>query len=52
MAKAKRKKPFRAADEVKAIARERVGPIPPPKVIVSKIEKPPKHRADPLQEPE
>ncbi len=39
----KRPKPLKAATEVKSIARERLGPVPAGKVIVSKIKKSPKH---------
>jgi hypothetical protein len=43
---AKRRKPKRldAGKEVRAIARERVGKVPGAKVIVSKRDKPPKHK--------
>jgi hypothetical protein len=43
---AKRRKPKRldVHKEVRAIARERVGTVPAAKVIVSKRDKPPKHK--------
>jgi len=47
---AKRKKPgFSATKEVRAIARERVGPVKPGVTIVPKSERKPKHKTDPLK---
>jgi hypothetical protein len=41
----RKKKTFDAAAEVRAIARERVGPVPPPKTIEPKSSrKKPKHK--------
>ena len=48
---AKRKSPaFRAAKEIRAIARERVGTVKPEKVIIPKSERKPKHPKKPLDE--
>lgn len=52
MAKKKPKK-YDAATEVRKLARERVGNVPSPKVIVPKSErKKPKHKRPPEQETE
>jgi len=45
----KRKKVFRAATEVRAIARERVGTVKPGLVITPKSERKPKYKKDPLE---
>jgi hypothetical protein len=50
MAKRK-KKTFSAANEVRAIARERVGRVKAAVAIVPKSERPPKHKVDPLRSP-
>lgn len=47
-----RKKKFDARKEVRAIARERVGAPKSERVIVPKSERKPKHKKDPLNEPE
>jgi hypothetical protein len=46
------KKPrrFDARKEVRAIARERVGPVKAGKVIKPKAERQPKHKTDPLRD--
>jgi hypothetical protein len=44
------KKKFDVGKEVRAIARERVGPVKSERVIVPKAERKPKHKKDPLQE--
>jgi hypothetical protein len=38
--------------EIRAIARERVGTVKAERVIVPKVERKPKHKKDPLSEPE
>jgi len=48
--KAKRPRPFEANKEVRAIARERVGPVKASKVIKPKSERSPKYKSDPLEE--
>lgn len=45
---AKKTRPFSARKEVRAIARERVGPVKSSKVIKPKSERKPKYKADPL----
>jgi hypothetical protein len=45
---AKKPKPFSARKEVRAIARERVGPVKAGKVIKPKSERKPKYKQDPL----
>lgn len=47
---AKRPKAFNARKEVRAIARERVGPVKAGKVIKPKSERKPKYKQDPLAE--
>jgi hypothetical protein len=47
---AKKPKPFSARKEVRAIARERVGPVKAGKVIKPKSERKPKYKKDPLGE--
>ena len=47
---AKKPKPFSARKEVRAIARERVGPVKAGKVIKPKSERKPKYKQDPLAE--
>jgi len=48
----RKKKTFDLAKEVKAIARERVGPIPAAKTIQPKsLRKKPKHKKPPEDEP-
>ncbi len=47
---AKKPKPFNARKEVRAIARERVGPVKAGKVIQPKSERRPKYRQNPLGE--
>jgi hypothetical protein len=47
---AKKPKPFNARKEVRAIARERVGPVKAGKVIRPKSERRPKYRQNPLRE--
>jgi hypothetical protein len=42
--KKKKRKPFRAIDAVKALARERVGTPPASKIVVEKKKKPEKHK--------
>lgn len=49
---AKKPKPFSARKEVRAIARERVGPVKAAKVITPKSERKPKYKSDPLADPE
>jgi len=46
----KKPKPFNAKKEVRALARERVGPVKAGKVIQPKSERRPKHKKDPLEE--
>ena len=47
----RKKKTFNAAREVRAIARERVGPVPPGKPIEPKsVRKKPKHKKRPQDE--
>ena len=48
--RAKRKKVFRAAKEVRAIARERVGVVKPGRAIIPKDQRAPKHKADLLRD--
>jgi hypothetical protein len=48
---ARKPKPFSARKEVRAIARERVGPVKAGKVIKPKSERKPKYKQDPLGEP-
>ena len=48
---AKRKKIFRAAKEVRAIARERVGIVKPGKVIIPKDQRALKHKPNLLRDP-
>ena len=48
---AKRKKVFRAAKEVRAIARERVGVVKPGHAIIPKDQRAPKHKTDLLRDP-
>jgi len=48
----KKKKNFSAAKEIRAIARERVGRVKPAVAITPKSERRPKHKVDPLAEPE
>jgi hypothetical protein len=43
-------KKFSARKEVRAIARERVGPVKAGKVILPKSERKPKYKQDPLTE--
>ena len=48
---ARKKKVFNAGNEVRAIARERVGPVPAPKTIEPKsARKKPKHKKLPGEE--
>ena len=47
---AKRPKPFNARKEVRAIARERVGPVKAGKIIKPKSDRKPKYKQDPLGE--
>jgi hypothetical protein len=47
---AKKPKPFNARKEVRAIARERVGPVKAGKTIQPKSERKPKYKVDPLEE--
>jgi hypothetical protein len=49
MAKRK-KKVFDASKEVRAIARERLGPVKAGAVITPKADRKPKHKVDPLNE--
>jgi len=42
--KKKKRKPFRAVDAVKALARERLGAPPAGKVVLEKKKKPEKHK--------
>jgi hypothetical protein len=44
---AKKPRPFNARKEVRAIARERVGPVKAGKVIKPKSERKPKYKPDP-----
>jgi hypothetical protein len=47
----RKKKPFSAAKEVRAIARERVGPVPAGKTLEPKgLRKKPKHKKLPEEE--
>jgi len=46
----KKPKKFSARKEVRAIARERVGPVKAGKVILPKSERKPKYPQDPLSE--
>jgi hypothetical protein len=48
--KARAKKKFDAPNEVRSIARERVGTVKASRVIVPKAERKPKHKTDPLAE--
>jgi hypothetical protein len=48
---AKKPKKFSARKEVRAIARERVGPVKAGKVILPKSQRKPKYKQDPLVEP-
>jgi hypothetical protein len=48
---AKKPKRFDARKEVRAIARERVGPVKAGKVIKPKSERQAKYKDDPLREP-
>jgi hypothetical protein len=48
---AKKPRPFDAQKEVRAIARERVGPVKAGKVIQPKAERKPKYKQDPLTDP-
>ena len=48
---AKRRKVFRAAKEVRAIARERVGTVKPGHAIIPKDQRAPKHKTDLLKDP-
>jgi hypothetical protein len=51
MAKKKAKR-YNATKEVKAIARERIGAVPPAHVIQPKTQrKKPKHKQDPIKDP-
>ncbi len=45
-----RKKKFDMPKEIRAIARERVGPVKAERVIVPKAERKPKHKQDPLRD--
>jgi len=45
---AKKPRPFNAKKEVRAIARERVGPVKPARVIRPKSERRPKYPTDPV----
>jgi hypothetical protein len=47
---AKKAKPFNARKEVRAIARERVGPVKAGKTIQPKSERRAKYKKDPLSE--
>ena len=47
---ARKKKVFSAENEVRAIARERVGTVKAAKVIPPKSERKPKYKKDPLRE--
>jgi ribosomal protein S28E/S33 len=50
---AKRKKQtFSAPNEVRAIARERVGPVKAGEIITPKADRKPKHKEDLLNQPE
>jgi hypothetical protein len=49
---ARKPKKFDAPNEVRAIARERVGTVKASKVIVPKSERKPKYKQDPLKNPE
>jgi len=46
----KKPRPFDPRKEVRAIARERVGPVKAGKVIPPKSERKPKYKRDPLEE--
>jgi ribosomal protein S28E/S33 len=48
---AKKPAKFSARKEVRAIARERVGPVKAGKVITPKSERKPKYKPDPFTEP-
>ena len=48
--KAKKARPFKAAKEVRAIARERVGSVKASRVIKPKGERKPRYKSDPLAE--
>ena len=52
MAKKKKPKRFDADAEVRAIARERVGTVKPGQVIIPKDRRKPKHKPDPLADPD
>jgi ribosomal protein S28E/S33 len=47
---AKKPKPFSARKEVRAIARERVGPVKAGKIIQPKSARRPKYKQNPLEE--
>jgi len=47
---APKKRAFNLPKEVRAIARERVGPVPPSKPIPPKSRKKPKHKKPPEEE--
>ncbi len=49
-ARSRRAGKFDAKKEVRAIARERVGPVKASKVIKPKSERKPKYKPDPLEE--
>jgi len=49
---AKKKKKFDAKREIRGIARERVGSVPPGRVILPKTERKPKHKKEPIEEVE
>ncbi len=49
---ARKKKTFDAGKEVKAIARERVGIVPPARAIEPKSTRRPKHKKPPAEEAE
>ncbi|HVW84449.1 MAG TPA: hypothetical protein VHB50_07200 [Bryobacteraceae bacterium] len=46
----RKKKVFSATKEVRAIARERVGPVKPAAPIIPKSERKPKYKENPLKE--
>ncbi|MDP9055087.1 MAG: hypothetical protein M3N93_12440 [Acidobacteriota bacterium] len=48
----KKREKFSARKEVRAIARERVGPVKAGKTILPKSERKPKYKEDPLAESE
>jgi hypothetical protein len=48
--KKQKPKKFSGPNEVRAIARERVGIVKPARTIVPKSERPPKYKEDPLKE--